>query len=363
MRSSILLLLVACSETASERPDGGGVCNCPTGTFCSVTQTCIADGTCADDADCTAGMRCGEDRTCSIGGCGGTLLDLTSVAPNMLLVLDRSCSMRAPLASTTTSKWVAAVGALQSVLADYATDVRWGLTMFPDKTNEACAQDAIPFPVGAANAGPISATLTSALATTDPLYPSGPCVTNIDTAIEQAATDPGLADPSRESYLMLISDGAQSSCNLGGGDAGTEAAIADLYTNRGIPTFVVGFGSATDAAELNKLAMLGGRPLAGTPRYYQADTAAQLDQAFQSIAGLVATCTFKVDPPPADLMRTYVFFDKTELVPHDPGHTAGWDYNPSSLMLTVYGSYCSRLEAKQVSDIDVVFGCPSPPIL
>ena len=321
-------------------------------------------GECLYDGDCGAGKKCDPaSHTCSIGGCGGQLLDLAYVQPNVMLVLDRSCSMRHVLGTSTTTKWTAAVGALGDVLATHADQVRWGLTMFPDTTGAACSQDAIPLPVADHNATPITQMLTSALDVADPYYPDFPCVTNIDTGIAQAATDPALADTGRKSYLMLVTDGAQSDCAVGGGKAGLEAAVSALHTNRDISTFVVGFGSEVNAPELNKLATLGGAPLPGTTKYYQADTAAQLDQAFQSIAGLVVSCEYTVSPAPTNLDQTYVFYDKTELVPRDATHGAGWDYDPATMKVTFYGGYCSRLQAHTVTNLDVVFGCPSPPVL
>ncbi len=362
----LLLVAAACGGPATDLGPDAGACfddaSCPEGHTCSASGACIADGTCAADADCGAGMKC-TTGMCTIGGCGGQFLDLTYVPPNVVLVLDRSCSMRSNLTGTTTSKWSAAVGSLSSVLATYDTEVRWGLTMFPDTTNEACSQDAIPFPVAANNGASISAMLTAALATTDANYPDFPCVTNIDTGIQQAALDPGLNDPTRASYLMLVSDGAQSACDLAGGDLGTETLIRDLHVNRGIPTFIVGFGSGTDAAQLNRFAAKGGMPLAGTTKYYQADSAAQLDQAFQAIADIVVSCEYTVDPAPADLGQTWVYYEKTELVPHDPTHLAGWDYDAATKKMTMYGGYCDRLKTHVVDDIDVVFGCPVPPVL
>lgn len=68
-------------------------------------------------------------------------------------------------------------------------------------------------------------------------------------------------------------------------------------------------------------------------------------------------------PAPDDLDHTYVFYDKTELVPRDPAHVAGWDYDPATTKLRFYGTFCSRLQARSVTDLDVVFGCPAPPVL
>jgi hypothetical protein len=296
--------------------------------------------------------------------CGGTQLDLSYVAPNLMLVLDRSCSMDKPLTGSTTTKWSAAVAAVNQVLADHASDVRWGLTLFPDRSGETCAQDEIAFPVADQNQAAITTALTAALVPGDPNFPEFPCVTNIDTGIARAGGDPALADPARKSYLMLVSDGAQSgSCEGAAGDARTEAIIGDLFTNRGIPTFVVGFGSGVDVPQLNRFADHGGMPLAGTTRYYQADTATQLEQAFAAIAEIVVRCDFVVDPPPPDLDLTHVVFEGVEVVPRDPTHTAGWDFDPATNTMTFYGSYCTQLESRAVDEIDVTYGCPSPPVL
>jgi hypothetical protein len=296
--------------------------------------------------------------------CGGRHLDVTYVAPDVLFALDRSCSMNKALTGTSTTKWEAAVAAIGHVVTKYDTTVRWGLTLFPDTTGASCAQDTIPIPIGAGHAAAIDALLTNALAKTDPLYPSGPCVTNIDTGVQQAATDPGLADTTRPNYVMLVTDGAQSSgCSLGGGAAGAVATVADLHDHRGVSTFVVGFGSEVDDLQLTELANAGGKALPGTPAYYKADTADTLDAALQSVTSQVASCSYHVDPPPPDLNLTYVVFDGHELVPRDTAHASGWDFDAATGDMTVYGSYCDRVMHLQVTSIDVTYGCPSPPIL
>jgi hypothetical protein len=290
--------------------------------------------------------------------CGAQHIGLTYVPPNLLLVLDRSCSMRTVLAGTTTSKWEAAVNGLNHALTAYDTAVRWGATLFPDTTGDSCSQDAIPVPVADHNANPIATMLSASLVSSDPLYPDGPCVTNLDTGIEQAATDPALMDQGRASYLMLVSDGAQSGCSAGGGNSGTEAAVAALLA-QGVKTFVVGFGSEVDDTELSRLATAGGTALPGTPTYYQADTAAQLDQAFQTIGSSIVSCTYTLNPPPPSLDQTYVYLGQS-MVPRDPTHTDGWDYDDATHALTLYGAPCDQLRAHTASSLDVVFGCAIP---
>ena len=296
--------------------------------------------------------------------CGGQPLDLTYVPPNMGIILDRSCSMTKKLQGSQVTKWQAAVAALDHVLSSYATTVRWGLTMFPDTIGDACTQDESQMPIAAGQASAISTLLDASLDSSDTNYPKFPCVTNIDDGVARAALDPALTQSNRSSFLMLITDGAQSQgCDVGGGDAGTEAAIHDLYANRHIPTYVVGFGSQVDAAELTTLAVKGGVPASGATKYYSADTAADIDNVFQSIATQLVSCTYKVDQVPPDLDETYVVYSGNELVPRDTTHAAGWDYNATNMTITMYGSYCDRLKDHTVTHIDVTFGCPQPPIL
>ncbi|HEY1557497.1 MAG TPA: vWA domain-containing protein [Kofleriaceae bacterium] len=294
--------------------------------------------------------------------CGGQQFDLTYVAPNLLFVVDRSCSMTKVLNGTTTTKWQAAVAAITDVLSSYGTQVRWGMTLFPDTTGDQCGQDAIPVPLGDNNGSTISTMLTDALDMADPLYPAGPCVTNIDTGLEQAATDPGLADTTRKSYMMLVTDGGQSkTCSEGGGDTGSESAVQTLEA-MGVNTFVVGFGSEVKTDFLNTLAALGGEALPGATQYYQADTAGDLDMAFQAIASQVVSCEYTVSPAPPDPSQIYVWFDQTQSVPHDPTHMNGWDYDSGSQLITLYGAACDSLKTLTVTSVQLVYGCPLPPI-
>src|SRR5205814_4084625 len=107
-------------------------------------------------------------------------------------------------------------------------------TLCPDTSGDACAQTDIQVPISDDTAATINTMLTAALDDTDPLFPSNPCSTNIDTGIETAATDPGLSDPQHPGSVVLVTDGKQSAkCTLGGGVTGTEAAVQALQ-QRGV---------------------------------------------------------------------------------------------------------------------------------
>jgi hypothetical protein len=40
----------------------------------------------------------------------------------------------------------------------------------------------------------------------------------------------------------------------------------------------------------------------------------------------------------------------------------GWDYDAGTNTVTLYGEPCEKLRRGEVSDIDIVFGCPGPVI-
>ncbi len=341
--------------------DGGISIGCKpacTGTqFCSITNTCIEKGTCAADGDCAPGMKCDASRKCIPGGdCGSQKAGATAIPPNMLITLDRSCSMTGMVGGST--KWQVAVKALNTMLTSYTAKIRFGLILFPDIETDKCTQGAIPFEPAVGNEPKISAMLTSALKAADPLFPDGPCVTNIDTAIDQASKSTALKDATRGNYVLLVSDGAQAGCNVAGGDAGTEKMIGDLLA-KGVKTAVIGFGAGVDGAQLDKFAVAGGMPATGASKYYKAEDAASLDKALAAIAGAALGCTYKLDKTPDDPTKIFVFFDGTKEVPRDGAN--GWTYDPATNSVTFHGTACSALKADMVKTLDIVLGCKTTP--
>lgn len=325
--------------------------------FCSVTNVCIDKGTCAGDGDCTAGMKCGADKKCAPGGdCGAQKATATAIPPNMLITLDRSCSMRTAIGSST--KWAIAVGALKTLMTKYSGKIRFGITLFPDTDTDNCKQGAIPVEPGPDNETKISTMLTKALATTDALYPDGPCVTNIDTAFQQVTGSTSLKDTTRPNYVLLVSDGAQAGCSAAGGDTGTEKFITDL-AKLGVKTAVVGFGAGVDGAQLDKFAVAGGMPATGATKYYKAEDAASLDAALATIGGAALGCTYKLDKTPADPTKIFVFFDGTKEITGDP--TNGWTYDAATNTVTFHGTTCTDLKNDKVKSVDIVLGCKSTP--
>jgi len=330
--------------------------------LCSKIGVCIDPGTCAHDQDCESGMVCDPQTQKCIpeNQCGAKEIKADVVPPNLLINLDRSCSMKKAPGTGMKSKWEIAVAALSKLLTANQGKIRFGLTMFPDTTGNNCTQDAIPVPVGAGNETKIKNLLTAALVKSDPNYPDGPCVTNIDTAMEQAAAEPSFADKTRESFVLLITDGKQAGCNVAGGDKGTTQIITDLYKNKSVATFVVGFGGAVDPAQLNIFADAGGTPTGDpTTHFYKAEDQATLDTALAKIAKTAMGCVYKLGQVPANLNQIFVFFDNQE-VQQDPTHQDGWDWDKAANKVTFYGPACDKLKDGKVKDLDIVYGCKNP---
>lgn len=186
-------------------------------------------------------------------------------------------------------------------------------------------------------------------------------MTNIDTAMTQAGTEPAFDDATRPSFVLLITDGKQAGCSAAGGDQGTTLAITDLFQTRGVPTFVVGFGTGIDPAQMDIFAEAGGVPSSDpTAKYYKAEDQASLQAAFDAIATKTLGCTYLLDQAPDDPDKIYVFFNNTDEIPRDDTHQDGWDYDPATNQVTFYGTYCDDLKQGEVTDVDIVLGCKAP---
>lgn len=346
--------------------DGGGFsCSppCQAGQKCSSLSHCIPQGQCETNGDCPdqATICDPMTKTCVPGGqCGSEVIQGTLVAPNILVVLDRSCSMQT--AVNNKPKWTIAVDAIKGMTTTFDKKIRFGLTLFPDTDADKCGQaSTIPIPVAPGNEAKIQTLLTKALQAADPNYPDGPCVTNIDTAMQQAATEPAFKDNTRKSFALLLTDGAQAGCSAGGGDPGTVQTITAMK-QAGVATFVVGFGGAVDKAALDSFAVAGGVPVKNGPnKYYDAADQKSLDAALQSIASQTLGCTFQLGKVPPDPSKLYVFADKVQL-PRDPNKAMGWEYDPKTNSVTIYGKSCDDLKAGTIKVVDIVYGCPKPPV-
>jgi hypothetical protein len=315
--------------------------------------------------------------------CGSTHFDIAPTPPNVLILLDRSCSMmqtpsgmRATPTSGT-SKWSIATQTIHALTNTYAGLVRWGLIYLPRSGTMAdgvmCGGTPVcggttscPEVSPAVGTGPRIDTVLGSIS------PFSGCpthtqvaITPLDDGIRAAGQVPELHDASRSDVVLLVTDGEETCVS-------SSQLVQDVRTLRaaGIHTAVVGFGAAgsggVNTNELNAVATAGGLPSSGATQYYAAMDAASLMTAFDTIIGATLSCTFALGTAPASPSLLHVFVDASIELPNDPTHTNGWDYDAATTSITLYGSACADLRALRDSQLDVIQACASgvvpPPV-
>ncbi|HEU5055447.1 MAG TPA: VWA domain-containing protein [Kofleriaceae bacterium] len=372
--------------TNATQCDGQQVCNPDTGE-CEAGGPCDAHGDCGPGAYCPDGTcapnetggPCDGDGNCPAGdtcidgfcGCEGEAFAAEPVVPNVMIVLDKSGSMTEdldgdcprldnsgdcvyppdsgtqdnPAFDGPPDKWQVATDAMSQILTSHGPKVRFGLVTFA--TGSMCGTGGVRVPIG-------PSTETEIQTFIDGVNPIG--ATPIGATLNALVGNPGLDDTNHTNYVLLVTDG-QDTC---GGNA--SGAARNLFQQTpSVKTFVVGFGGGVDAGELNDTAVQGGTARPGPTKYYQADNAAELQAALDSILGSVLSCQYQLDQVPEDLADLYVYADGT-LVDRDPSQSEGWDYDPASGTITFYGQVCRDLQNGTITDLNIVYGCPDPDV-
>lgn len=378
-RISIASVLGACALIAGcscATPETGCVTNddCRSGYAC-IDERCVLptdapglDGGPLDTAGLdTSGLDGGFDS--GDAACGGGDIPITLNPPNVLVVIDRSCSMRRTVTDgefgtgpeDPTTRWNIAREAVRRLTERFPTRVRWGLMAFPQAL-EGCGMPPIAQVTPAA--GTAEATY-AALLTSDvePFHwcdmgDIQPHQTPTGDALEAALMLPELSDASRERFVILLTDGAAS---CGENDA-SMTEIGGRLRAAGIPTAVIGFGSETTsgtaATMLDALAVAGGlaNP-SGPPSYYLASDGASLDTVLDAIVLPSIPCSFSLDSVPPDPSLLHVFAGDVELVRDDPN---GWSYDAGTNSITLLGTACEDLRRAVTTRLSVLYGCAVP---
>lgn len=392
-----LISLCACDGGITPRGDGGGTavdsgsgsgdaCDpaapvCPSSEICSAARLCIPAGQCRLDADCP-GTRCGSGSrvclgtgecraeadcpagqtcdtvagTCTIGGgCGTSEFVITRLAPNMMILLDRSGSMDNDVDGRT--RWDVAKEAVATVTTRFEGEIRFGLATYSSCAAGGCSAGSVVVPIGDAVApindflAPLRGRGSPSGASPDYLCDSGDPETSTGPSLMALTSEPTLQDPERQNAVLLVTDGQESSC---GGPDGAAGASALHGLPLPVRTYAVGFSADTSAAQLMAIAVAG-----GTDTFHQANDAASLVSALEAIADSVASCDYRVDSPPPDPSMLYVYFnDDPAGVPPSTGD--GYSFDPTSGILSFNGSACAQIRSGAITDIDVVYGCPGP---
>lgn len=298
--------------------------------------------------------------------CGIKTFGLRMVPPDLLIVLDKSGSMNqlpdgtmcAPDGGVIATcgpmgKWAQMTAAINQVVKQTETSIRWGLSTFPDD-NDGCGVAATPVvPIDNQNAANIAAAMLS-----DPIMGRTPTRTALVNAGTYLAA---LGDPNPK-FVLLATDGlpncAPAGVSSGASDAdGAIMAVTNLAA-MGVPVFVVGIGDLAEAQmTLTAMAIAGGRPQAADPRYYPVSSTAELATVLTNIGGAIGRCSFGLGSAPPDPSNIAVTGDGLR-IPKDLTHMNGWDYGTGGTSIQIYGSWCDQARAGTLKDIKAVFGCP-----
>jgi hypothetical protein len=303
------------------------------------------------------------------GACMVVKNPVGSLPPDLLLVLDRSFSMRDAPPTGGGSKWTQMTAGVNASIAQTQTTVRWGLEFFGNNTGDLCGLSPT---VDVAIAPMAAASIAAAITGSGQPSSSTPTTLALHTA---GAYLRALPDQNPK-FIVLATDGLPT-CNPSGLPGNTQvddsaAAIGEVTTQAamGTPTFVIGIGTsgasmATANATLNQMATAGGHARAATPAYFPADNTTDLTTALSMISGQVAhSCIYPLPSTTSvtDPIQLGVYGDGN-LIPYDATQTNGWAFTtaaPPYTAIELYGSFCAGVMNMTIVDVEIALTCIVP---
>jgi von Willebrand factor type A domain len=308
--------------------------------------------------------------------CGQSSVSVMPLAPDILIVQDRSLSMtdnsndQACDGGTiqgngncgATSKWSQVTTALNQVVGQTQTKVNWGLIWLGDEAATCGAATAPVVPITPVTSYPLIQAAISGVVFTG--MPGTPTAAVMNSAVQYMN---GLTDPNPK-YLLLATDGepncAQGAASIGTSDAtGAESAVTAALT-AGFPTFVVGIATSTDAAAtnaLNAMAVNGGEAQTGaSTQYYAVTDTAGLETVFAQIIAKTVSCTIPLTGVSGMLDKVAVSAKdasgNTIEIMQDA--TNGWSYtDPTKTAIILNGDACNNLQSVTYTDFQFLYTC------
>ena len=301
----------------------------------------------------------------SNGECAHKDFDLQSKPAEILIVLDRSASMKeTPSGSSGASKWDLVVPGVTEVVTETNASVSWGLKVFPEGEGSECVAGAVTSTIPVLIAPMNAPAVTSALAATTPEGNGTPTGDAINAAVSYLKT---LGD-SNPKFILLATDGEPSCAGTKKDSTAARPYAVQAVTDAasaGFKTFVVGVATTKDTATqaLNDMAVAGQMPRDDpnplATKFYLASTKDELVQSLEEITGQVASCTFDLTAAPPDASNIAVKVNGVK-APRDTTHLNGWDYTSSDFMhVEVFGSWCDQIKSASSNSVNFILGCPN----
>lgn len=353
----------------------------------------------------------------SVISCDGSALTATPLETSVLLVLDKSGSMKLqPDANSTVSLWESVKTALETSLAEAPDTMAFGLELYPmnddfiipDNCGDICCSVSMSDKMDV-KVAPGAKARAAILKVIGENQPGGgtPTAAALKRALDYFTVGEG-KELGGQRFVMLATDGgpncnADASCekeecthNIDGTcpdamvnccasspdaclDSDGVLEQVEALSSAGIDTFIIGLdGTQAYASSLNQFAEAGGRPREGAPeKFYKVDaatgTADGLASVFREITTqLVKDCDVPVkDSVIADKLNVAV---DCEVIPSADGPTSlggeagsasdgtsSWwfDDTVSPRMVRLQGAICDKIESEGVQRVDLLEGCDS----
>lgn len=294
--------------------------------------------------------------------------DLTLARAQLMFVIDRSGSMDFALdrdeepAPGQVSRWKALRDAFAAVLAPLEAEIDLGAKFYPESVADTNVARQGCYLDGAFVNAPGPNQLGALLQVFDTRSPFGGTPTSEATRM---AADVLQGRRGAARTLIIATDGAPNCnpdlnrrtcvCTVADGcgrqgaavqcldDARTVQTIRTIADADKIPVYVVGIGASTQAIygqTLDAMAVAGGRPRAATPRYYPAQSQAELGSALTAIRDSVARCTYLTPSAPTDPDAITLEIGGVP-VPRDVSRQNGWDWVDKDYgQLSLFGPAC-----------------------
>jgi Mg-chelatase subunit ChlD len=293
--------------------------------------------------------------------CDSIKIQSGRVVPDMLIVLDRSTSMK----NFMVNRWDPSVSGIKAITSALDQTVRFGLLAFPGSGGatggggRACAPGSVEVPIGLKASAAIAQRLDQL-----ELVESTPTAAALEVAQQTLQKLEASADgvtPKR--YVVLVTDGAPNCTGgtLGGGGRGNDqtavndsvAAIQAMAKND-IKTYVVGYDTQAEAELKGALDMMAKAGATGDTEHRAIEDEQGLIAAFTEITKTASSCDYALDQAPADPSFVKVQIG-TKLIRYDDPD--GWVLSTDKRTLSLQGAACAALATATVETLSVEVQC------
>jgi von Willebrand factor type A domain len=349
----------SCNLTCDPQP--GAPSSCPDGFYCNPDGKCYAQCTQTGD-QCGDGYTCTYDGHCLPGepgmgsgsdACPRVAFTAKAVTPSILLVIDRSGSMRENFGNPPAEKWssvrTSLVDNANGVVSQLETKAYFGAMIY-DTTNQEC-----PRLTSVSRSLTNAAAIRTALGTPPTADASTPTAKSILAATASfAAIPPPAGSPP---IIVVATDGAPKNCagEMNTPEQNVVAAAKAAYA-AGIRVIPLSVASGTTTENhLQDVANAGSGVQMGQPnaKLYKGNSPAELKAAFDAIIGGAVSCDLTVNASVTQEQaagaiirlngRTLTFGTEWELI--------------GDRTIRILGASCTEMKATAMPAVDGTFPC------